>query len=149
MPRIPFAKVAHIMALGNCKEASRSSSDMWAPASGPMKHHIGVASPTRQDRPIEFQPPPSLRMRQYQSCISDHITTSYWNSVKTFEAGAWSAIIQRVIRKAKKPNTCKNRIMPSASGRCCAKNMLKPTVRTTNRNTIRVVFHRVDTSASG
>jgi hypothetical protein len=37
MPRIPLSTVASIIARGSWIEASSSSSDMWAPLSGPMK----------------------------------------------------------------------------------------------------------------
>lgn len=78
MPMIPLAKVAHLMnvrqrfdgasrkrkthsiALGRVIDASFSSSDMCAPASGPMKHQIGDADPTKHDRPVLDQPPPLL-----------------------------------------------------------------------------------------
>lgn len=48
------------MALGNVIEASLSSSDMCAPASGPMKHQMGDANPIKHDRPVLDQPPPLL-----------------------------------------------------------------------------------------
>lgn len=80
MPMIPLAKVAHLMnvssryltaiqefrtysiALGRVIDASFSSSDMWAPASGPMKHQIGDANPTKHDKPVLGQPPPLLEI---------------------------------------------------------------------------------------
>ena len=48
------------IALGRVIDASFSSSDMCAPASGPMKHQIGDANPTKQDNPVLDQPPPLL-----------------------------------------------------------------------------------------
>lgn len=56
----PDAAIAYIIALGSWSEASFSSSDMWAPASGPMKHHSGVVNPTRHDTPVVDHPPPLL-----------------------------------------------------------------------------------------
>ena len=35
-----------------------------------MKHQIGVASPTRQERPVEFHPPPSLPGCQHNTFLS-------------------------------------------------------------------------------
>lgn len=79
MPMIPLANVAHLImlariytalqqlrtyniALGRVIEASFSSSDMCAPASGPMKHQIGDANPTKHERPVLDQPPPLLEI---------------------------------------------------------------------------------------
>lgn len=77
MPMIPFAKVAHLMliskcpkqhpdslaysiALGSLIDASFNSSDMCAPASGPIKHQIGDDKPMRQESPVLGHPPPLL-----------------------------------------------------------------------------------------
>ena len=78
IPMIPLANVAHLMnvsqdsrwrvpqlrtysiALGRVIDASFSSSDMCAPASGPMKHQIGDDNPTKHDKPVLDQPPPLL-----------------------------------------------------------------------------------------
>lgn len=57
-PSTPFRKILHIIALGSWIEASFSSSDMCAPASGPMKHQIGLVRPMRQLSPVLDQPPP-------------------------------------------------------------------------------------------
>jgi hypothetical protein len=48
------------IALGRVIEASLSSSDMCAPASGPMKHQMGDDSPIKHDKPVLDQPPPLL-----------------------------------------------------------------------------------------
>lgn len=53
---------AHSIALGRVIDASFSSSDMCAPASGPMKHQIGDDSPTKHDKPVLDQPPPLLEI---------------------------------------------------------------------------------------
>lgn len=74
---------------------------------------------------------------------------AYLKSVNTLDAGAWSAMIQRVKRKAKKPKMWTKSIMPSASGKCRAKKMLNPTVSKTNTKTISVVCHSAVTFASG
>jgi len=80
MPIIPFANVAHLthvskrsvqaclkkrwrtysIALGRVIDASFSSSDMCAPASGPMKHQMGDDKPTKHDNPVLDQLPPLL-----------------------------------------------------------------------------------------
>lgn len=74
---IPFAKVAHLVpvskwaetasrmlaysiALGSLIDASFNSSDMCAPASGPIKHQIGDDKPMRQESPVLGHPPPLL-----------------------------------------------------------------------------------------
>jgi hypothetical protein len=78
MPMIPLANVAHLMkvsrrshwtfqmtysiALGSVIDASFSSSDICAPASGPMKHQIGDDNPTKHDKPVLDQPPPLLEI---------------------------------------------------------------------------------------
>jgi len=41
-PSTPFKKILHIMAFGSWIDASFNSSNMCAPASGPMKHQIGL-----------------------------------------------------------------------------------------------------------
>ena len=129
-----------------------------------MKHQTGVANPTRHDSPCELQPPPLLGMSA--GCSKWMINGTHWKDVKTCDAGAWSAMIQRVHTKAKKlgdrlagfsrhrrgtthPKMCTKRMMPSASGRCCAKKALNPIVSRTNNQTKSVVFHRAPTLASG
>ena len=106
------------IALGSVIEASLSSSDMCAPASGPMKHQIGLERPTRQDKPVLGQSPPLLLRISGGSWARVTPEHAYWKFVKTSLAGAWSAMIQKVSRNAKKPNTCRNRTTPSASGKC-------------------------------
>jgi hypothetical protein len=130
-PKMPLKKTAHIMALGSTAEASFSSSDMWAPASGPMKHHSGVERPTRADTPIELHSPPFVHV------------------VKTSSAGDRSAIVQKRIKKAKKAKTCKTSTIPSARGRCCARKMLNPTMRTSQSIIRSVTCHNFPISASG
>lgn len=130
-PKMPLKKTAHIIALGSTTEASFNSSDIWAPASGPMKHHSGVERPTSADTPIELHSPPFVHV------------------VKTSSAGERSAMVQKRIRKAKKANTCKTRTIPSARGRCCARKMLNPTM-SINQSIIRsVTCHSFPISASG
>jgi hypothetical protein len=48
------------IAFGRVVEASLSSSDMCAPASGPIKHQMGDDSPIKHDKPVLDQPPPLL-----------------------------------------------------------------------------------------
>lgn len=52
--------LTYSIALGNWIDASLSSSDIWVPASGPMKHQIGEDKPMRQAKPVLGQPPPLL-----------------------------------------------------------------------------------------
>lgn len=59
MPRMPFKEILHIMALGSWIDASFSSSLIWAPASGPMKHQMAEVRPIRVLKPFEFHSPPS------------------------------------------------------------------------------------------
>jgi hypothetical protein len=74
------------IALGSVIEASFSSSDMCAPASGPIKHQIGLERPTRQDKPVLGQPPPLLlKISGDLQVLPEH---AYWKFVKTSLAGA-------------------------------------------------------------
>ena len=84
-PREPFNAAVHIMAKGSVREASLISSDMCVAESGPMREKIGESMPTRQDRPMLPQLPPSV------------------NWVNTIEAGFRGARIQRAITITKKP----------------------------------------------
>ena len=53
-PRTPLKNVAHIMAFGSLREASFSSSDMCAPASGPISNKTRLVSALVAARAIAF-----------------------------------------------------------------------------------------------
>lgn len=84
-PRVPLRRQVQTIARGSTKEESLISSDMCTAESGPMKEKIGESIPTRQDRPILPQFPPSV------------------NCVKTASAVLRGANTQRGIRMAKNP----------------------------------------------
>ena len=97
-PRVPLIRHVQIIARGSTKEESLISSDMCTAESGPMKEKMGESMPTRQDRPILPQFPPSV------------------NWVKTSSAVLRGANTQRGIRIAKKPQMWKIRTIPSTRG---------------------------------
>ena len=73
----------------------------------PMKVNIGDNMPTRQDRPIFPQLPPSV------------------NSVNTADAEFFGASTQSGIKITKKPTTCRNRQTFSTRGKYFTKSVLK------------------------
>lgn len=68
-------------------DASFSSSDMCAPASGPMKHQIGDDKPTKHDKPVLDQPPPLLEIVS-GAFLKQIDCPTYWKVVNTSFAGA-------------------------------------------------------------
>lgn len=128
-PSDPLKKVAQTIADGRTLPASFNSSDMWAPASGPRKHHRGVVIPTRQERPTFPHPPPSLKVPN------------------TWLAGAWSLIVHKTIKKAKYPKMWTIRKIPSARGSFPARKTLKATATTRKSMMNSVVCQRAATLA--
>jgi len=80
--------VTYSIALGRVIDASFSSSDICAPASGPIKHQMGDDKPIRHDKPVLDQPPPLLENVSEEQLNFLSAYQTYWKFVKTSFAGA-------------------------------------------------------------
>ena len=107
------------------------------------------SSQTNQTRQFHVTPGSAVTTCCQSRTPSGRISCTYLKLVKTCDAGAWSAIIHNVSRKAKNAKMCRKSTAPSASGKWRAKKMLKHTVKITNAKMMSVVCQRPVMFASG